>query len=83
MMHLALPEFAAMVRLQMIYPTTNLTLFRNESWKILLLMHELFQHEVASVAASRQQQSLHAPLHLVRPSLSHLSRTYRRRSHPG
>ena len=67
-MHMALPEFAAMVKLQMLYPTSNLTLFTNESWKVLLLMHELFQHEVASVAASRQQ-SLHTSLHLVRPPL--------------
>lgn len=82
MMHMALPEFAAMVKLQIIYPTSNLTLFSNESWKILLLMHELFQHEVASVVAFRQQ-SLHTPLPLVRPPLSQLSRSYGRISHPG
>jgi hypothetical protein len=47
MMHMPVGEFAAMMQMQMLFPNTPLTLMPNESWKLLLLMHEMFMAQVA------------------------------------
>jgi hypothetical protein len=79
-MHMPVGEFAAMMQMQMLFPNTPLTLMPNESWKLLLLMHEMF---MAQVAVQPPRQSSY-PLHTVRknPPSSRTIQTRRRRPPP-